>query len=309
MAAGAVDKLCRRRWPLAAAKKALARVFICHGTHEHSGRYTELAAALNAGGMEAYALDYHGHGRREGAKGDFGDLDDAIDETVELIMSEARGPSVECLPVVIFGHSLGSMVAFLVAHKMAESPTLPTPHAVVLSGFAMDSVSPPFGVKALTPVLRALPSVIQQVTNVLASLAPQGPACPLPPASALMDDQERAAQSVADPLNYHGWIQNRTACALLEGRRRCQLHLHDFGRAFPFLMIHGEADDLCPRSACDALMAASPQSDKELKLYPSVHEVLNAKPATRSRALGDIVAWIETRAHKTAAPVALQSKL
>jgi acylglycerol lipase len=296
-ASACCDKLCRRRWPLP-VDRARARVFICHGTHEHSGRYAELAMKLNSSDIEAFALDYHGHGRREGARGDFGEIDDAIDETVELVVSESqRNPS---LPIVVFGHSLGSMIAFLTAHRLSLSSTLPTPTAVVLSGFAMDSVSPPFGIKALTPVLRALPGVILRITTVLASVQPQGPACPLPPASELMDDEERAKQALADPLQYQGWIQNRTACALLEGRKRCKALLGEWGRDFPFLMLHGGADDLCPRTACDALIAASPQADKELKVYDgSAHEVLNGKPATRDRALRDIVHWLDPRIRRT----------
>lgn len=289
------DRLCRRRWPLP-PERARGRAFICHGTHEHCGRYEELALALNASNIEAYAMDYRGHGRRQdGARGDFGDIDDAINETVELIVSEAVA-ATPSLPLILFGHSLGSMIAFLVAHHLATTEALPTPTAVVLSGFAMDSVSPPFGVKLLTPVLRAMPSMIHKLTTMLSAINPQGPACPLPPASELMDDQERATESVADPLNYKGWIQNRTACALLEGRRRCKERLNEWALDFPFLLLHGGSDDLCPRSAPDALMAASPQLDKELKVYEgSAHEVLNGTPATRARALRDIIDFLDLR--------------
>ena len=292
-----------RRWTTLPAQLAVrARLFILHGTHEHCGKpcYAELAAACNAVGIEAFSLDFHGHGRNaDGARGDFGSLDDAIADAVEMIVAES-GRDGDDVPVILFGHSLGSMVCFLLAHQLATTPSLPTPACVVLSGFAMDSVSPPFGVQSLTPVLRALPSVVRAVCALLATLAPTGPACPLPPPEALMNDPERARLTAADPLQYQGWIQNRTAIALLDGRARCNALLAEWGAGgFPFLLIHGGQDALCPRSACDALLAAAPQRDKTLRVYDaSRHEVLNDVPARRQRATQDVVAWLDERVPK-----------
>ena len=218
----------QRSWTLPPSQKPVARLFIFHGTHEHCGKpcYAELAAAANARGIEAFAIDFHGHGlNTNGARGDFGPLDDAINEAVALVVKE-RGE----LPFAIFGHSLGSMVSFLAAHKLATDPSLPTPACVVLSGFAMDSVSPPFGVTALVPVLRAVPSVVRFVCAILSSVDPTGPACPLPPATELMRCPERAALTASDKLQYQGWIMNRTGVALLDARKRCNALLSEWGR-------------------------------------------------------------------------------
>ena len=64
---------------------------------------------------------------------------------------------------------------------------------------------------------------------------------------------------------------NRTGVALLDARKRCNELLSEWGRHFPFLLIHGGADKLCPRSACDSLIAASPQMDKQLTETASLH--------------------------------------
>jgi len=285
-----------RRWTVPADVTRRARLFILHGTHEHSGRYNELACFCGRAGIEAVSFDFHGHGeRRDGERGDFGRLDDAIREAVELVLCETAGQPP--LPYILFGHSLGSMVAFLAAHELATTAEWPSPALVVLHGFAMDSVSPPFGIHALIPVLRAMPQVIRRIALVMAAVAPQGPACPLPPPHALTHDAERAQRALSDPLVYHGWIQNRTAIALLDARARCKALLSKWGDgAFPFLLVHGGYDTLCPRSACDALLAAAPQHDKELKVYDGLlHEVIHERSPDRERALADIVAWLRVR--------------
>ena len=289
-----------RRWTLPSwSGPTRGKLFIFHGTHEHSGRdcYAELAAACNGVNIEAFAFDFCGHGRRaEGARGDFGALDEAVAEAVALVVSESGGAAGAGVPIILFGHSLGSMVTFLAAHELAKRPELPTPACVVLSGFAMDSVSPPFGVSALTPVLRAVPSVVRAVCTVLSALQPTGPACPLPPATALMSDPERAARASRDPLQHQGWIQNRTAVALLDARAKCTALLGEWGAEFPFLLVHGGRDALCPRSAVDALLAASPQPDKAAYVYKNaLHEVLNDVVEVRERARREIVSWIEKR--------------
>jgi len=276
------SRRCRRVWR--ADGNIRAQLFLCHGTHEHSASlaYERLAVSCTSEGIEVLALDFQGHGRSGGMRGDIGSLEQTIADVVGAIREQRRP-----VPLIVVGHSLGSMIAFLAAHKLAVEPELPTPSMVVLSGFAMDSVSPPFGFKSLIPVLRAAPSAIRVICAQLARLQPTGPACPLPPASELTSFPDVARATMADPHHYHGWIQNRTALALLDARSGCEARLSTFGAspgaAFPFLLVHGGADELCPRSACDALMAASPQADKELIVFPGLlHEVLGSEVVRRS---------------------------
>ena len=292
--------MARRRWttlPGGPSTTPRAHLFLFHGTHEHCGRYAEFADRCNQRGILVFSFDFHGHGLREGIRGDFGKLDDAISEAIELVNSErAAAPATPDVPLIIMGHSLGSMVAFLVAHELATTAELPTPSLCVLSGFAMDSVSPPFGVKALVPVLRAMPSAIHKIVTVLAALQPHGPACPLPHASELTHDAQQAALALNDPLHFHGWIQNRTGLALMDARARCMALLPVWGRDFPFLMVHGGADELCPRSACESVLASSPQRDKNLKVFPGLfHEILFESPEARKQVHEYILDWMEPR--------------
>lgn len=90
-------------------------IIICHGLAEHAGRYREFMAALAEAGFAAYAPDHRGHGstsvpgtdprtfaRENGAQ--------LVLDDVDAVRREAslRHPDI---PVVVFGHSMGGMIA------------------------------------------------------------------------------------------------------------------------------------------------------------------------------------------------------
>ena len=59
-----------RHW--AAAEPRAAVVFL-HGFGEHTGLYHRYGFALNAAGIDLWAVDQFGHGLSPGDRGDFGD--------------------------------------------------------------------------------------------------------------------------------------------------------------------------------------------------------------------------------------------
>lgn len=91
-------------------------VHINHGLAEHAGRYARMAAQLARRGYHVIAQDHRGHGATEAADGGprrFADVDgwDKLMQDVAAVHAEARRrwPG---LPLVIFGHSMGSVIAF-----------------------------------------------------------------------------------------------------------------------------------------------------------------------------------------------------
>jgi alpha-beta hydrolase superfamily lysophospholipase len=108
-----------RAWPASDARGA---VVITHGASEHSGRYDRFARALNAGGYAAFAIDLRGHGRtgastgagRVGPGGGARLLDD-VRELVTAARTEVAGR-----PVVLLGHSMGSMIVQAYAAQGAD---------------------------------------------------------------------------------------------------------------------------------------------------------------------------------------------
>lgn len=109
LATGDGTRLALFDWPLPAVQRPRSLVLIVHGLGEHAGRYTELAADLNAWGHAVRAYDQRGHGQSSGARGAaphphalVHDLAEAVDH------SRASHPG---LPLVLLGHSLGGVVA------------------------------------------------------------------------------------------------------------------------------------------------------------------------------------------------------
>src|SRR4051812_9255513 len=133
---GAAGRAPSRHWPVPTAKAA---VIFLHGFGEHSGLYERFAGALNARGIELWALDEIGHGLSDGARGLVGSVD-ALEANARTLTELARRPGV---PLVLAGHSLGGVTAAL---AIARDPA---PWAgAVLSG---TPIEPPAWVAELEP--------------------------------------------------------------------------------------------------------------------------------------------------------------
>jgi alpha-beta hydrolase superfamily lysophospholipase len=85
-----------------------AAVVFLHGFGEHTGLYHRYGFALNAAGIDLWAVDQFGHGLSPGPRGDVGTLEDssALADALTDVVS-AQEPN---LPLVAQGHSLGSVV-------------------------------------------------------------------------------------------------------------------------------------------------------------------------------------------------------
>jgi alpha-beta hydrolase superfamily lysophospholipase len=103
-----------RHW---AADEPRAAVVFLHGFGEHTGVYHRYGFALNAAGIDLWAVDQLGHGLSPGPRGDFGTLGDssALAEALTATVEQER-PG---LPLIAAGHSFGSVVTLL---RLVEQP-------------------------------------------------------------------------------------------------------------------------------------------------------------------------------------------
>ena len=94
-----------RHW---AAEDPRAAVVFLHGFGEHSGLYHRYGFALNAAGIDLWAVDQFGHGMTPGERGNFGSIEDssALAEGLTELAEQAH-PGI---PLVAQGHSFGSIV-------------------------------------------------------------------------------------------------------------------------------------------------------------------------------------------------------
>lgn len=105
----------------AAAAEPVAILLVSHGLAEHSGRYARLAQAMAARGFHVYTHDHRGHGQSrapDAQPGQFahrGGADKVIaDLRAVREMAVAAHPG---LPVVLFGHSMGGLIALNAAES------------------------------------------------------------------------------------------------------------------------------------------------------------------------------------------------
>ncbi len=115
----------------------IGHVHIIHGMAEHIGRYTEFAEYLASRGFIVSAHDQRGHGKtaeRNGVKGYFADQDgfERVVEDAHAVITEVQ-MSTGNLPLILFGHSMGSFVTRRYMQLYSEDIS-----RVVLSGTGGD---------------------------------------------------------------------------------------------------------------------------------------------------------------------------
>jgi alpha-beta hydrolase superfamily lysophospholipase len=260
---GAAGRVYYRHW--ATSVRPRATLVFLHGFGEHTGLYHRYAAELGRHGIDLWALDEIGHGLSDGDRGHFGSFDDLVANAEQLTrIIAADTPDT---PIVIGGHSLGSLVAVLTAWRRPDRYV-----AAVISG------------APLSPV-----AWIEQ-----ADLS-AGERLDLDP-TALSSDPFYLDQLETDPLAF---TSADIAAVLGETLpplwRRLADELPDFG--LPLLAVHGELDEVAPLDGVRAWTGRI--AGLQLDIVPGAgHDVLNEVAHTR---VADRVA--EFVLHQLDAPV------
>lgn len=107
-------------WIYEPVRPARGIVHLIHGLGEHSRRYLPLIVRLLDEGFVVVADDHAGHGKTAMTSGIWGDAgDDAARVVVadEWSLQQIARDRFPGLPVVVFGHSWGSMIARGLAHE------------------------------------------------------------------------------------------------------------------------------------------------------------------------------------------------
>ena len=254
------------------AQRPRALVAIVHGIGEHSGRYAALASDLVRARFTCVALDLPGHGETAGPRGDIPSWDKLRDQIVPAMFTATRGlpdqPSE--LPTVLFGHSMGGVIAL--DHALAHPRAL---SALVLSAPALRTAMPPWWKLALANAAR--------LTTPSAGF-PNG----LDPAH-LSRDPEVVRAYREDPL-VHDRISPRTYFAFMEAAQRCRQHIRTL--QVPTLMFQGMADQMVdPKGALEAAGAAPHDMLRFVTWRDASHESLN--DLGRENVVRDLAAWLD----------------
>lgn len=262
-AADGTDLLVRE-WP--APARPVGHVVILHGLAEHSGRYEHVAGWLTAGGFAVDAFDQRGFGGSGGRRvwaEDVATLHEDVADRARAVRARSGG-----LPVVLYGHSLGGLLALGAVLDGAVEVDL-----LVLSGPSIGANLPLVTRLAVSVLGRLTPTV--EVPNGLRG-------------EQLSRDPRVGQWYVSDPRNHHRTTAHLGRVLLAEVRRVNAIL--DRLRV-PTLVIHGADDTIVPPAASEPLGRLP---GVERRLYPGIRHELHNEPEGAT-IVGDVAAWLRQR--------------
>ncbi len=260
--------LFRRAWLPERPERAL---LVVHGYAEHSGRYEPFGAWFAARGCAVHTYDHQGHGRTTGTRCHVRRFADLLDD-LELALGHVRSEHPE-RPLFLVGHSMGGLtVAALAADRR------PNVAGVVTSGAAL-------------AISEDLSRGRLWASRVLRWIAPRVAMQSGLDANGLSRDPEVVRAYLDDPLVSRK-ITMSLAAELMSAIRQTS------GRGgsvrVPMLLLHGEADPICPVDASRAFYAQLDVPGSRLRTYPGLrHEIFN-EPEHES-VFQDLLDWVHER--------------
>jgi acylglycerol lipase len=262
-----VKPLFRRSWEPDGPPRAVAA--LVHGLGEHSGRYERLAARFTSSGIAVRAIDLRGHGKSPGARGDIRfapaleDLDGLVADCGE------RG-----VPVFVYGHSLGALLAVL---WLIERPSSPPVAGVIVSAIGLRSSlrEQEAKVRAARVLGRWVPKV-----RVRSGIDPE----------TISRDPEVVRAYRADKL-VHDTVSLGFGLDALEALDTVAAGAP--GLTVPLLVLHGSEDAIAYVSGGREFAALAP-GVSTLEVYDGLFHEIHHEPE-QERVFADVLAWIDAQ--------------
>ncbi|WP_298981293.1 alpha/beta hydrolase [Caldilinea sp.] len=265
--AGGVE-LFAQRWRPDRAPRGV--VVLVHGFGEHSDRYGYLVTALTAAGYLVYSFDHRGHGRSPGQRGHVHRFDDFLEDVRQMIArARADEPS---LPLFLFGHSVGGLVALDYAIRHPEELQGVVASAPLLS---QPNISP----------------LVLTIARLLSRLAPTFPLDTGLDPTTIARDPAEVQRYTTDPL-VHAKTSARAAAEAMDAVAWVQAHAGELRT--PLLLYHGGADRLAPIAGSRTFFVNAGSADKTFwELPDGFHEAHN--DLDREQLFARLVAWLDAR--------------
>ncbi|MDH5538794.1 MAG: lysophospholipase [Rhizobacter sp.] len=248
-------KLRLREWSCPGAR---GTVLLVHGLGEHVGRYTRVAAWLNARQWRVVGHDQRGHGLSEGGHGKLVRDDDLLVDLAAVVDAVRQAHPG---PLVLLGHSMGGLVA---ARFCAEGmSTGPAPWYRAVDALVLSS-------PALEPGLNAAQKLL------LAALGPLAPNLALNNGlnpDWISRDPAVVQAYVDDPL-VHDRVSPRLVRFIVDAGQAVRGPLANWN--LPTLLLWAGADRIVSPAGSAAFAEATPSATVSAREFPALfHEIFN----------------------------------
>jgi len=261
-------------------KKLRAIMFLFHGYGTDSSWLIQVDAIDFARlGLAVYAMDYEGHGRSAGLRCGIRKFDYLVEDTASYFQAVRERAEVKGLPAFCYGQSLGCAVIIQALRRhptMADGAILEAPMCKI-----SEEMQPPQAVIYLLSWLAYVfpDAAVVPSKDVLAGHSFRDPV------------KKQLAQQ--NPMRYKMKPRLGFALALLQTTQDIGEHMEEV--SFPFLVLHGQLDDITDPAVSKELYERASSTDKEIQLFPeSWHALLGGEPEeTRKIIWARIVEWLD----------------
>ncbi len=278
------------------AEPARAALVVAHGMAEHGARYARLGQALCARGYAVYAPDQRGHGRTAGADDRLGwagaDGWNGMVRDLELLLGSAREAHPGA-PLVLFGHSMGSVLAQRVAQRrggelagLILSGTTGAAPGLALALAAARALAFGPGARKPSPLLE------QRFAEFNRPFAREGTGF------AWLSRDEAEVRAYVDDPRCGFAFSNRLTLDMLRGYGETWKPANEarLPPELPVLLFAGERDPVGENTAGVRALAARYQAlglrDVRTIFYPGGrHEMLNE--TNRDEVVRDVLGWLD----------------
>ncbi|MGH8178869.1 MAG: lysophospholipase [Steroidobacter sp.] len=253
-----------------------ASLIIVHGLAEYAARYEGVARTLSERGVSCFAFDQQGHGDRTGPRTHVAHFDAFVDE-LSVVIGAVRASQAEA-PLFVWGHSMGAIVA-----TRAASMSTTALDGVITSSNSLEVFRR--GANPLNPFFRLAARVAPRVR------------IPLGLDAAKISTVESVQRAYATDPRIPSSASLRLIVEFAKACERCREAAPRL--TTPWLVVHGEADEIAPSHGSQVLFDLLGSADKKLVIYPGLrHEVHNERPAARAAFIDLLAHWTLERARR-----------
>jgi alpha-beta hydrolase superfamily lysophospholipase len=248
----------------------VAQVLLLHGYAEHAMRYEPLVNACCDASIRVVAPDHIGHGQSAGTRGYIPKMEIAVDDA-KSVFDEMVSQHPD-LPTFVFGHSMGGVIAVLMAEMVAYNT-----RGLLLSAPAFQVINTP----RITHIFAPIPAAIMPKVTFL----------PLK-SNTISRDPEASRKYREDPLNYTGKVRFGMGWQLIRSGWKA-LSVAP-GLTMPLWIGHGDNDKLIGISGAKKFASMVRSEDLTFKTVEGArHEILNEPEGPGL--IVEIVDWMKKR--------------